>query len=109
MAIPETKLVIPLADIKDCDESAVGAKAIGLARMGRIGLSVPAGFCVTAAAYHEHLKCSDIVPMLAADRAKLIDAEHERRRDILAGIRQTIIAAPMAEEIVKEIRSNYAI
>jgi pyruvate,water dikinase len=104
----ETKLVIPLADIKDCDESAVGAKAIGLARMGRIGLSVPAGFCVTAAAYHEHLKCNDIVPMLAADKAKLADAAPEKRRDILAGIRQTIIAAPMAEEIVEEIRSNYA-
>ena len=108
MAIPETKLVIPLADIKDCDESAVGAKALGLARMDRIGLSVPAGFCVTAAAYHEHLKCNDIVPILAADTAKLIDAEHERRRDILAGIRQTVIAAPMAEELVEEIRSNYA-
>jgi pyruvate,water dikinase len=106
--MPETKLVIPLADIKDCDESAVGAKAIGLARMGRIGLSVPAGFCVTAAAYHEHLKCNDIVPMLAADKAKLADAAPEKRRDILAGIRQTIIAAPMAEEIVEEIRSNYA-
>ncbi len=111
MAIPETKLVIPLADIKDCDESSVGAKAIGLARMDRIGLSVPAGFCVTAAAYHEHLKCNVIVPILAADTAKLIDAEHERRRDILAGIagiRQTVIAAPMAEELVEEIRSNYA-
>ena len=106
--MPETKLVIPLADIKNCDESAVGAKAIGLARMGRIGLSIPAGFCVTAAAYHEHLKCNDIVPMLAADTAKLIDAAPEKRRDILAGIRQTIIAAPMAEEIVEEIRSNYA-
>ena len=106
--MPETKLVIPLADIKDGDESAVGAKALGLARMGRIGLSVPAGFCVTAAAYHEHLKRNNLMPRFAADTAKLIDAEHEKRRDILAGIRQTIIAAPMAEEIVGEIRSHYA-
>jgi pyruvate,water dikinase len=105
--MPETKLVIPLADIKDCDESAVGAKAIGLARMGRIGLSIPTGFCVTAAAYREHLNCNDIMPRLAADLAKLADAEHERIRDILAGIRQTVTAAPLAKELVEEIRIHY--
>ena len=113
--MPETNLVIPLTAIsvdpapdgKDRDESAVGAKALGLARMNHIGLSVPAGFCVTAAAYHEHLKCNNIMPRLAADTAKLADAEHERRRDILAGVRQTIIAAPMADELVEEIRSHY--
>jgi len=106
--MPETRLVIPLADIKDCDESAIGAKAIGLARMGRIGLSVPAGFCVTADAYHEHLKRNNILSLLTADAAKLAGAKHEIRRDILAGIRQTIIAAPMADELVEEIRSYYA-
>jgi pyruvate,water dikinase len=106
--MPETRLVIPLADIKDGDESAVGAKALGLARMGRIGLSVPAGFCVTADAYHEHLKRNNILSLLTADAAKLAGAKHEIRRDILAGIRQTIIAAPMADELVEEIRSFYA-
>jgi pyruvate,water dikinase len=107
LAIPETKLVIPLAAIKDRDESAVGAKAIGLARMGSIGLSVPAGFCVTAAAYHEHLKCNHLMSRLAADTAKLADAAPTRRRDILAGIRQTIVAVPMADELVEKIRSRY--
>jgi len=113
--MPETNLVIPLTAIsvdpapdgKDRDESAVGAKALGLARMNHIGLSVPAGFCVTAAAYHEHLKCNNIMPRLAADTAKLADAEHKRRRDILAGVRQTIIAAPMVDKLVEEIRSHY--
>jgi len=76
--------------------------------MSRIGLSIPAGFCVIAAAYHEHLKRNNIMPMLVADTAKLIDAEHERRRDTLAGIQQTIIAAPIAEELVDQIQINYA-
>ena len=106
--MPETKLVIPLTAIKDGDRSAVGAKALGLARMSRIGLSVPAGFCVTAAAFHEHLKRNNLTPQLAADTAKLADADYQSRRDILADIRQTIIAAPMADELVEEIRSYYA-
>jgi phosphoenolpyruvate synthase/pyruvate phosphate dikinase len=115
--MPETRLVIPLADIKDGDEFAVGAKALGLARMDRIGLSVPAGFCVTATAYHEHLNRNNIMPRLAADLAPAsscrkteagADAEHERIHDILAGVRQTIIAAPMAGELVDQIRSYYS-
>jgi len=118
--MPETNLVIPLAAIKDRDEpagggsdqaghwpAAVGAKALSLARMSHIGLSVPAGFCVTAAAYREHLKCNNIMPRLAADTAKLVDASPEKKRDILAGVRQTIIAAPMTDELAEQIRIHY--
>jgi pyruvate,water dikinase len=49
------------------------------------------------------------MPRLAADTAKLADAKHEGIRDILAGVRQAIIATPMADELVDQIRGHYEI
>jgi len=54
-------LVILLKAIQDDHISAVGAKAFSLARMDRIGLPVPQGFCVTAPAYREHLKLNNLI------------------------------------------------
>jgi pyruvate,water dikinase len=56
----ENGLVILLEAIQDNDISAVGAKALSLARMDRIGLPVPPGFCITAAAFREHLERNNL-------------------------------------------------
>jgi pyruvate,water dikinase len=39
--------------IADADAGTVGGKALSLARMARAGLPVPAGFCITAAAFQQ--------------------------------------------------------
>lgn len=54
-------LVIFLKAIQDNHISAVGAKAFSLARMDRIGIPVPPGFCVTATAYRKHLNTNNLV------------------------------------------------
>ena len=43
--------VIDLADVQAADSALVGGKAAGLGRMIRAGERVPAGFCITTAAY----------------------------------------------------------
>lgn len=80
----KARLVIPLEAIQDTDADAVGAKALSLARMNRIGFSVPAGFCVTGAAYREHISCGRIMPKLKAAMTGLTKAEPDSKREILA-------------------------
>ncbi len=53
MAIPPP--LLPLHDLADADEQRVGAKALNLARLARLGLPVPPGFCVPSGAYRDHL------------------------------------------------------
>jgi len=105
----KARLVIPLEAIQDTDADAVGAKALSLARMNRIGLSVPAGFCVTGAAYREHLSCAEIMPKLKAAMTGLTKAEPDSKREILSDIRQAIIEALFAEELRKEMETHYGV
>jgi len=100
-------LVIPLDAIEDRDAGAVGAKALSLARMSRIGLPVPPGFCVTGGAYRDHLDRCDLLARLRGAVAALAAAPPGSRPDVLADIRQAIVAAPLCETLSEEIERHY--
>jgi len=89
-------LIIPLKEIEDCHAAETGAKALGLARLKRIGLPVPDGFCITAAAYTEHLACAGITTQLK--NLKATD---------LPNLRKAIIETPLAETIEQQIAARY--
>jgi hypothetical protein len=89
------------------DTGVVGAKALGLSRLHNLGLHVPSGFCVTAAAYTEHLGSGQIMPKLEAALDKLKEAGHESKRDILSGIRRAIVKVPAANRLREEIARRY--
>ncbi len=80
--------IIPLESIGSIDETGlppIGNKALGLARLARLGLPVPAGFCICTDAYREHMeRCqaesliqelpgADISSMLAVVRGKIME------------------------------------
>ena len=46
-----TDLLIPLSSLQACEPDLVGPKAATLAVLGRAGLPVPEGVCLTAHAY----------------------------------------------------------
>jgi phosphoenolpyruvate synthase/pyruvate phosphate dikinase len=50
----------------DTDEKAVGPKALSLVRLSRIGLTVPAGFCIPVEAYREHVEANSILRQIAS-------------------------------------------
>ncbi|MHC4640702.1 MAG: PEP/pyruvate-binding domain-containing protein, partial [Planctomycetota bacterium] len=100
-------LVILLKAIQDNHISAVGAKALSLARMGRIGLPVPPGFCVTAPAYREHLNTNNLVSRIESMVAQLRNASHAEKKSALSDLRQTIIAAPLADTLCQQIEHQY--
>jgi phosphoenolpyruvate synthase/pyruvate phosphate dikinase len=78
----------------DIDEKAVGPKALSLVRLSRIGLPVPAGFCIPVEAYREHVETHGMARQAASALDALASASAEQKRSILSEIRESIIQAP---------------
>jgi phosphohistidine swiveling domain-containing protein len=91
----------------DADEKAVGPKALSLIRLRRIGLTVPAGFCIPVEAYREHIDTNGILRQITSALDTLASASPEWKRSILAGIRKAIIKAPMADQTRQAIEMHY--
>jgi len=100
-------LVIPLQAIQDHDTAIVGGKAVSLARLSHVDISVPAGFCVTGLAYSEHLNSHNIVFQLKADLPRLQHTQPNERKQILSNIQQAIVQAPMSEMLAEQIGTLY--
>lgn len=95
--------VIPLEAVRDTDQAAVGAKAACLARMMRAGLPVPAGFCVKAAAYREHLAVNNLL----AETEETVHAGPEDRPRILSALRRAIAEAQLSGSLRSEVERAF--
>ncbi len=91
----------------DADERAIGPKAVSLVRLSRIGLTVPAGFCIPVDAYREHAEVNGILPQITAALDTLASSPPEQKGSILSEIRETIVKAPMAEGTRRAIETHY--
>jgi phosphohistidine swiveling domain-containing protein len=85
----------------------VGPKALSLIRLGRLRLAVPAGFCITAAAFREHLEHNNLLARLKAAVDELAKTSPQAKEETLSVLRQDIIKAPLAEAIRHEIEEHY--
>jgi phosphohistidine swiveling domain-containing protein len=85
----------------------VGPKAMSLVRLNRLGLEVPQGFCVTAAAFREHLEQNNLFVRIKAVVDELAKAESQAKEKVLSAIRRDIAEAPLAEALRHEIEEQY--
>ncbi len=99
--------VVPLDATHNIDRMAVGSKAMSLVRMNQIGLPVPPGFCVLGTAFREHLEENNLITCIKSIVDELGTASPTTRGPLLAGIRQAIIEAPLAEVLRYEIENHY--
>ena len=53
--------IVTLDTNRNIDEAMVGAKAVGLSLLKKIGLTVPRFFCITTVAFREHLEANKLV------------------------------------------------
>jgi pyruvate,water dikinase len=102
-----SKLIISLHKTKESDLPQVGYKALSLARMKQLGLIVPAGFCITAGAFQEHLETNNLLGCIKSAVGELNSASLEKRKSVLLEIRQAIINAPLAVDLRSEIENHY--
>ncbi len=100
-------LIMPLNSVRGSDQSIVGAKAVGLWRLKRMGLPVPDAFCIAANAYRLYIGA---VSLKAVIDSALLSLSRPESFDIakpLADVRRAIIESPMDDSLAAEIESHY--
>ena len=99
--------IVPLDTARHIDKTAIGPKALSLIRLSRLGLAVPPGFCITAAAFREHLEQNNLLAHLKAAVDELAKTEPQVKEEVLSALRQAIVEAPLAETTRDEIEEHY--
>ncbi|HTV19247.1 MAG TPA: phosphoenolpyruvate synthase, partial [Polyangiaceae bacterium] len=109
MASPS--FVIPFAELTLADVPRVGGKNASLGEMFRylvpLGVRVPDGFAVTAAAFVRHLEDAGLGAQIypALSRLDVRDVEALAREG--ARIRELVRSAPLPEPIAEQVRAAY--
>ncbi len=106
MTMSQTRIVW-LEARADTNDRAVGHKALGLIRLIRIGLPVPAGFCLTAGAYREHMETHGILGEITSVLRDLGSAPAERKKAALQAIQEAILRAPLAAALRRAVETHY--
>jgi rifampicin phosphotransferase len=99
--------IIPLHALVEKDIGPAGHKAFSLARLAGAGLPVPPGFCVTSAAYREHLSGNALTEEIAALLRNAAKHKHQETRGALQELRRKIAAAPLVGGLRDELERAY--
>ncbi|UCF43679.1 MAG: phosphoenolpyruvate synthase, partial [Planctomycetota bacterium] len=99
--------VVSLNVRRKADQSTVGPKAASLSHMMRIGLPVPPAFCITEAAFRQHLQANNLTAQIQSTLDKLTKAKPQTAASLLSDLRQAIINAPMADALRDDIANHY--
>ena len=104
--IPDTPYILPLSALNQEMAPAVGGKMANLGEIGnRVGLPVPQGFAVTAAAYKRFLEFSSLAEDLAAklSQANIEDLDSLKiiSRELQAMVRQAPLPPDLEEALLQ--------
>ena len=99
--------VVPLETTQLINETQVGPKAASLMRLSRAGYSVPAGFCVTATVYREHLEQNKLTNRIKSAIDEISESNREAKAAVLSNLRQIIVEAPLTETTRLKIENHY--
>ncbi len=100
-------LVMPLAEVSSSDRARVGAKAANLGSLMRARFPVPAGFCVTAEAYREHLAVHGLGSRIRACLERLDPSDPTSIESEAAAIRALVEGASVAPELAALVEGAY--
>ena len=107
---PVTPLVVSLSDVAACREELVGGKAAKLSRLAGSGCRVPAGFCLTVAAYETFLREHEIEEAIRMElgRKDLDGMRWEEIWDAALRIRSMFLAHPLPWRLQEALRGAVA-
>ena len=97
--------VIPLHEVGDQQERQIGGKAAKLGRLMQTGFQVPAGFCISVAAYEEFLEQTRLTDTIGMElgRKPFASMRWEEIWDAALRIRSAFLSAPIPVEIATAI------
>jgi phosphohistidine swiveling domain-containing protein len=98
-------LVLRFDEVREADARLVGSKGLRLAQMAQAGLPVPAGFCITTAAYRLFLSHNGLEAAIrTGDRAAV--RTHMVTADLPAGVGTAILEAYAQLDCPVAVRSS---
>jgi pyruvate,water dikinase len=100
-----SRLVYPLGAATAVTPAEFGSKAVNLVRLTAAGLPVPAGFCVCASAYAEHVNFRGLANSVAATLEAIRAGATADRRLLLAKLRSEIADIPLSESLTHQIEA----
>jgi pyruvate,water dikinase len=105
-----TPLVIPLSDSAAREEDLVGGKAAKLSRLVDAGFRVPAGFCLTVAAYELFVRDREIDDAIRMElgRKSLDGMRWEEIWDAALRIRSAFLSPPLPGQLRQAVRDALA-
>ncbi|WP_154854198.1 phosphoenolpyruvate synthase [Cyclobacterium xiamenense] len=106
-----TKYCIPFEQIRHTDLSRVGGKNASLGEMIRkmtpLGIQVPGGFAVTAAAYREYIEASDLLEPLKKSLDSLDTKTLKNLDKVGSSCRKLILSAEIPDSVQEEVVKFY--
>ena len=102
----DAALVVPLDVLDRTSLLVAGGKAANLGELIRAGFVVPAGFCVTTAAYERIAVRAGLDTYLAGLEASA-RSDNARQIELATAIRTALLQAPLPPEIVEAVASAY--
>ncbi len=101
-------LVLPLSALDRSMLPEVGGKAANLGELIRAGFSVPAGFCVTTAAYARVSSRAGLDTYLSGLEA-VSREESARQIELATAIRTVLCQTPLLPEVIEAVTSAYQV
>jgi len=101
------KAVVWFNEVTKEDVPTVGGKGANLGEMTNANIPVPPGFIVTAAAYFDFLRQTEIIDKIRAMLEPVDVNDSKKLQQVSAEVRDIISKAPMPAEIAKEVRDAY--
>ena len=102
----DAKPTVPFAELDRAALPFVGGKGANLGELTRAGFPVPAGFCVTTAAYDLVAGDANLEPILAALTETRPD-DTTRLSELAAAARAALLEAPIPEDLSRAIANAY--
>jgi pyruvate,water dikinase len=101
------KAIVWFDEVTKKDILVVGGKGANLGEMTSAHLPVPPGFIVTAGAYYDFLKRSNLASKIGALLEPLDPGDSKELQRISAEIKQLILSLPMPPSLAEEIKQAY--
>src|SRR5256714_9014272 len=99
-------LVVPLETLDRTSLPVAGGKAANLGELIRAGFAVPAGFCVTTAAYVRVSTAASLDTYLSALEAS-VRSDSARLIELATAIRPALCQPPLPPEVIEAVTSAY--
>ena len=97
------RLIVPLCAAEATDAERFGPKAANLARLGRAGLPIPAGFCVDAEAYRIQVAALG----LKASARAVTSADYATARRAALAMKLGLLDRPIVADVLDPLRDAW--